>query len=171
MSLVAAPTDGRRIGTLSSARDERRFNVAASRARDQAWLFHTATLNDLSPQCLRFEPHYYRNPKVEPIGGLTEVPPTDELVKPFDSLFEQHVFHEIQKRGYRVRPQVEVAGYSIDLVVEGLRGRLAVECDGERWHGPDRYESDMARQRRWNGVAGHSGGCAAGLFTGTLKRP
>jgi hypothetical protein len=29
-----------------------------------------------------------------------------------------------------------------------MRGRLAVECDGERWHGPDRYEADMARQRQ-----------------------
>jgi hypothetical protein len=28
-----------------------------------------------------------------------------------------------------------------------MQGRLAVECDGEFWHGPDRYEQDMARQR------------------------
>ena len=44
-------------------------------------------------------------------------------------------------------PQYEVAGYRIDLVVEGLKGRLAVECDGDEWHGPDRYEADMSRQR------------------------
>src|SRR5262249_10191772 len=30
---------------------------------------------------------------------------------------------------------------------EGMQGRLAVECDGDQWHGPDRYEQDMARQR------------------------
>jgi hypothetical protein len=28
-----------------------------------------------------------------------------------------------------------------------MQGRLAVECDGEHWHGPERYEHDMARQR------------------------
>ncbi len=28
-----------------------------------------------------------------------------------------------------------------------MQGRLAVECDGDQWHGPDRYEQDMARQR------------------------
>jgi hypothetical protein len=28
-----------------------------------------------------------------------------------------------------------------------VQGRLAVECDGDEWHGPDRYEQDMARQR------------------------
>ena len=53
----------------------------------------------------------------------------------------------IKERGYRVRPQVEVAGYRIDLVVDGMQGSLAVECDGERWHGADRYQDDMARQR------------------------
>ena len=44
-------------------------------------------------------------------------------------------------------PQFEIAGYRIDLVVEGMEGRLAVECDGDAWHGAERYEDDMARQR------------------------
>ena len=51
LSLVAAPN--RRIGTLSAEKDVKRFNVGVSRARDQIWLFHTATLEDLSPGCLR----------------------------------------------------------------------------------------------------------------------
>ena len=38
-------------------------------------------------------------------------------------------------------------GYKIDMIVEGIRGRLAVECDGDRWHGPKKYDDDMARQR------------------------
>jgi very-short-patch-repair endonuclease len=33
------------------------------------------------------------------------------------------------------------------LLVEGLVGRLAVECDGDTWHGADRYEADTTRQR------------------------
>ena len=41
-----------------------------------------------------------------------------------------------------------MAGYFIDLVVEGLVNRLAVECDGEAWHGPERFDQDMARQRQ-----------------------
>jgi hypothetical protein len=32
--------------------------------------------------------------------------------------------------------------------VEGIRGRLAVECDGDAWHGPEQYQFDMARQRQ-----------------------
>ena len=38
--------------------------------------------------------------------------------------------------------------YRIDLVIEGINAKLAVECDGEYWHGPDRYDYDMARQRQ-----------------------
>ena len=33
------------------------------------------------------------------------------------------------------------------MIVEGIKGRLAVECDGGHWHGPEHFEKDMARQR------------------------
>lgn len=50
--------------------------------------------------------------------------------------------------GYRVRPQVKVGPYSIDLVVEGHDDRrLAIELDGDQYHGPDRWAEDLARQR------------------------
>ena len=51
LSMVAAPNE--RIGPLTKPADERRFNVAASRARDQMWLFHSTTREDLSTSCLR----------------------------------------------------------------------------------------------------------------------
>ena len=161
LSMVSAPTEGRRIGTLSSARDERRFNVAVSRARDQLWLFHSATLNDLNPKCLRYGLlEYCLNPSVQPtqLEGIDlqqlRIDAQDKsrgelpAPEPFDSWFEVDVFLKILDRGYRVLPQFEVARYRIDLVVEGLRGKLAVECDGDRWHGPEQYEADMARQRQ-----------------------
>lgn len=66
---------------------------------------------------------------------------------PFDSWFEVDVFLKIAERGYRVLPQYEVADRRIDLVVEGLDGQLAVECDGDEWHGPEDYNTDMRRQR------------------------
>ncbi len=67
---------------------------------------------------------------------------------PYESWFEVDVALELLRRNYRVRPQVEVAGYRIDLVVEGRDKRLAVECDGEAWHGEERFGQDMARQRQ-----------------------
>src|SRR5699024_9287815 len=39
-------------------------------------------------------------------------------------------------------------GKRIDLVVEGGQARLAVECDGDHWHGADQYEDDMLRQKQ-----------------------
>jgi very-short-patch-repair endonuclease len=160
LSLVSAPKEGARISTLASPKDEKRFNVATSRARDQMWLFHSATLNDLSPQCLRHRLlSYFLLPHVRTTvpGGASiedlcaasrnadrsrERPPS-----PFDSWFEIDVFLKIVNRGYRVIPQFEVAGYYIDLVVQGMKGRLAVECDGDEVHGLDQFDEDMARQR------------------------
>jgi very-short-patch-repair endonuclease/transcription elongation GreA/GreB family factor len=50
--------------------------------------------------------------------------------------------------GYSVRPQVGSLGYRIDMVVEGANGRrLAIECDGDRYHGPEQWRQDMRRQR------------------------
>ncbi|MFH1924395.1 MAG: DUF559 domain-containing protein [Planctomycetota bacterium] len=54
---------------------------------------------------------------------------------------------ELLRAGFRVISQYEVAGKRIDLVVEDRERRLAVECDGDAWHGPDQYEADTARQR------------------------
>jgi len=161
LSMVSAPTEGHRIATLGSPRDERRFNVAASRARDQLWLVHTATLNDLSPRCLRYRLlEYCQNPHVEPTAvegvdftRLRSMAKTADrefgtAPDPFGSWFEVDVFLDVVGRRYRVIPQMRVAGYSIDLVVEGMEGRVAVECDGDRWHGAERYLEDMARQRQ-----------------------
>ena len=143
LTMVSAPNA--RIGTLADERARRRFNVAVSRAKDQLWLFHTATSRDLSPTCVRRALlDYCANPAVWRTvadGAVTvadlervrrgtsnrdETPPA-----PFDSWFEVDVFLAIASRGYRVAPQYEVAGYRIDMVVEGAGDRLAVECDGD----------------------------------------
>ena len=160
LSMVSAPGENRRIPAMTGAQAQRRFNVAASRARDQMYLFHTATLADLNPSCLRYQLlEYCLNPtvKVSDVSGL-DVAELEQVVvradrqrvsppTPFDSWFEVDVFLRIARRGYRVIPQFEVGGYRIDLVVQGMEGSLAVECDGDAWHGPDRYEGDAARQR------------------------
>ncbi len=55
--MVSAPRDGRSIRAMTDADTQRRFNVAASRGKDQLYLFHTATLADLNPTCMRYQPH------------------------------------------------------------------------------------------------------------------
>lgn len=153
LSMVAAPEPDKRMGVLSRDLYVQRYNVAASRARDQMWLFHSVRLTDLGhPEDMRTRLLEYcyrvadrRRPEVD--GALESVVPEDRLVEPFDSLFEQRVCNRLLDRGYTVVPQYPVAGYRIDLVVVGARARLAVECDGDAWHGPERYEADLARQR------------------------
>ena len=73
--------------------------------------------------------------------------PEDRVISPFDSLFEQRVYNRVSDRGYTVFPQWETLGRKIDLVVVGGSNRLAVECDGDTWHGPEQYDHDMARER------------------------
>ena len=157
LSLVAA--SNKRIGPLTKAADERRFNVAASRARDMMILFHSVTCDDLSASCLRRQLlDFFENTKPQQIAGIDR----DELERraaqdnrrvvnppaPFDSWFEVDVALELLRKNFTVLAQHEVAGKRIDLVVEGGQARLAVECDGDNWHGADRYESDMQRQRQ-----------------------
>jgi very-short-patch-repair endonuclease len=49
-------------------------------------------------------------------------------------------------KGYRVRSQVAVGYYRIDIVVYGSAGRVAIECDGDRYHPIEKIPDDMARQ-------------------------
>jgi very-short-patch-repair endonuclease len=149
LSMVVAPTpEGRRLPALGNKAFVQRFNVAASRAEDQMWLFHSVQLHDLNPDCVRWKllNHCLNPPASEEAGELGEVRP-DVLREPFGSLFEQRVYLRLRDRGYTVLPQYEVHNFRIDLVVVGERSRLAVECDGEAWHGPEQYARDVARQR------------------------
>jgi very-short-patch-repair endonuclease len=78
----------------------------------------------------------------------TTVNPSTELIQRCQSDFERAIFSELVERGYRVIPQVGSQGFSIDMVVEGDGGRrLAIECDGDQYHGPERWADDINRQR------------------------
>jgi very-short-patch-repair endonuclease len=135
---------------LTRAEEQRRFNVAASRARDQMWLFTSVPRGQLSRDDLRFSLLSYME---NPPSFLGESPSADEVSAeerqpPFESLFEQRVFLAIRRRGYHVIPQFKVSGRRIDLVVSGTSGRLAVECDGRVAHStPDQVRNDMDRER------------------------
>lgn len=157
LSLVAAPNQ--RIGPFTKDTDERRFNVAASRACDQMILFHSVESEELSHADLRHRlVSFFQDPTISTVAGIE----LDELERqaltanrtiapapiPFDSWFEVDVALELLRRNYLVMPQFEFAGKRIDLVIEGGQARLAVECDGDYWHGPDQYEADMHRQRQ-----------------------
>ena len=127
---------------LSGVMYDQRFNVAASRARDRMVLVRSVRLDELSPLDLRrtLVEHFARPVEANEEAG--------SLAALCESGFERDVYGELFARGYRVIPQVPAAGYRIDMVVEGADDRrLAIELDGDEFHGPDRWPADMARQR------------------------
>ena len=156
LSLVVGPNQ--HFVARTTLPDQRRYNVAMSRAQDQVWLFHSVRADELSPKDLRYQllsffqqPHVTQEPSlgIESLRRASQGPrDIGTAPSPFESWFELDVYLALMDRGFFVQPQVEVACYRIDLVVEGSAARLAVECDGDHWHGPEQYAADMARQRQ-----------------------
>lgn len=138
LSMVVA--SNRNFRALTKNSEKQRINVAASRAKNQMRLYHSIDPEELNPVDLRYRLlSYCRQP-----SRLNEE--VDNLEEQCDSPFEVDVLRMILAKGYKVTPQVKVGKYRIDLVVEGMRDRLAVECDGEKWHGPEKFDEDMRRQ-------------------------
>ncbi|MET3808545.1 very-short-patch-repair endonuclease [Nakamurella sp. UYEF19] len=136
------PLKPTRIGAMTSNSHLRRINVAASRARNQMWVVTSIDPSQLPNGDLRGELiRHCADP-----GRLDEV--ADDLMKKCESDFERRVVNALIARGYRgVEVQNIVGRYRIDIVVSGPDGRLAIECDGDRWHGEDVWNQDRARQQ------------------------
>lgn len=116
-------------------------NVAVSRAQDQLWIFHSmdpSTLHheDQRRAMIDYARSYGRRDEAKGLYELTE------------SKFERDVLRQMLERGYEVIPQHRVGNYRIDFVVRVAPGeQLAVECDGDTFHGPDKWDDDVRRQR------------------------
>jgi hypothetical protein len=145
LSLVIAPNAPFAAQVTEAARQ--RFNVATSRARDQVFLFHSVQLKDINnEECVRYKllSWYLNPPKAEIEAGL------EVLRQKAQTPFEIGVGEKIITKGYIVIPQVRPFPkdfrYRIDLVIQGEKSRVAVECDGDQWHGPEQWEYDQRRE-------------------------
>ena len=119
-----------------------RYNVAASRAQDQMWVVHSLdSATELQAKDFRrLLIEHSRDP------GASERMKRAALEKA-ESPFEEAVIRRLADSGYRVITQHAVGAYRIDIVVEGAnRKRLAVECDGDRYHTIDNLRDDAERQ-------------------------
>ena len=141
LSMVECPETST---TKASRIFEQRFNVAMSRARDRLYLVRSVAPENLKANDLKFKTiEHFRNPME--VGHIAM---GDQVLDVCESGFEKEVGAELLKRGYRLRAQVPVAGYRLDFVVEGQGDhRLAIECDGDPYHGPDRWAEDVRRQK------------------------
>ena len=120
---------------------KQRFNVAASRARDQMWIVHSLNpQNDLKADDLRRQLIEHAEDPSRLMRAL------EEKENRTQSPFEREVMKRLLAAGYRVAPQWRVGAFRIDLVVEGDGRRLAIECDGDRYHPLEKLPEDMDRQ-------------------------
>src|SRR5713101_6375390 len=110
-------------------------------ARDQMWIVHSLSPNnDLKPDDLRRQLIEHAQDPSRLMRAL------DEKEKRTQSAFEREVMKRLSAAGYRVAPQWRVGAFRIDLVVEGDGRRLAIECDGDRYHPLEKLPEDMDRQ-------------------------
>jgi very-short-patch-repair endonuclease len=143
LSMVATPGNAY---AQTKKEDQQRINVAMSRARDRLYLVRSVQLEDLRPTDIKAQIlQHFANPMPE--GRVATGGEVDTLLDRCDSGFEREVLQMLLDANYRVRPQVPAGGFRIDLVVEGAEDRrLAIELDGDQFHGPDVWEHDMIRQ-------------------------
>jgi very-short-patch-repair endonuclease len=140
VSMVLGPGDR---SAANRADMHQRFNVALSRARDRMYLFRSVGETEFREDSLNGKViSHFKQPFRQDIKKV------QALREKCESGFEIEMFDELVKRSFRVEPQVPCGGYRIDFVVEGNEGRrLAIECDGDRFHGPGQWQDDMSRQR------------------------
>lgn len=140
ISVVDTPT-GSPLRFRDDQMFKQRYNVAASRARDQMWVIHSLNVQtDLRGGDLRRRLiEHAQDP-----GVLVRL--LEDKEKRTESPFEREVLRKLTTAGYQVTPQWKVGSRRIDLVVEGNGRRLAVECDGDRYHPLEKLGEDMERQ-------------------------
>lgn len=140
LSMVDTP-EGGPLRLRTEPMFKQRYNVAASRARDQMWVVYSLDPHrDLKADDLR---RLLIDYALDPLARAKQLERAEQRV---ESEFERLVLRKLMARSYAVRPQWQVGHYRIDLVVEGAGKRLAIECDGDRYHTMENLREDLARQ-------------------------
>ena len=140
LSMVDIP-EGGPLPLRQDDRFKQRYNVAASRARDQMWVVYSLDPRlDLKPGDLRRELIEHSEDPSTKLRAL------QQAERRAESELERQVLRYLVQANHRVRTQWQVGHYRIDLVVEGDGKRLAIECDGDRWHPPEKLAEDLERQ-------------------------
>ncbi len=120
----------------------KRYNVAVSRARDQLWVVHSLDNN------VNLKPGDIRKGLIEFAMNPSELEMQRNTVSALaDSEFEVQVAMQLKSRGYHIIQQWKVGAYRIDMVALCGDTKVAIECDGDRYHSsPEQVRNDMERQ-------------------------
>ncbi|MEE3453303.1 AAA domain-containing protein [Dialister sp.] len=138
LSMVDDDTSSRKVTTDDA---KKRYNVAVSRAKDQLWLVHSLDMTQLQKDDLKYGLlEYVQNYK-------DHTRRMDRVKELADSPFEIEVASFLLTNGYNIQQQYAVGAYRIDMVVFYKDKKIALECDGERYHSSEsQIENDMERQ-------------------------
>jgi restriction endonuclease-like protein/AAA domain-containing protein len=140
ISMVVSAADGV-LGAFTKRDFHRRVNVAASRARDQLWVFHSVDVADLPADDARaLLLAHVRTPRAVDESGT---PPEQRC----ETDFERAVLRRLVESGVAPAVQFRIGDHRIDFVLVAPDGRrLAVECDEERYEGTDAFTRRLHRQ-------------------------
>ena len=140
LSMVATPTS---VIAQTKREIQQRYNVAMSRGKDRVYLVRSVELSDLKSTDIKSKLlKHFENPMPEGRKVMG-----NDALDLCDSGFEREFLSRLLDAGYRAKPQVAAGAYRIDIVVEGHEDRrLAIELDGDAYHGPDKWADDMHRQ-------------------------
>jgi transcription elongation GreA/GreB family factor/very-short-patch-repair endonuclease len=148
------------FGPISRRGGWRRLNVLFTRARRSVALYTSLRPEDIvvdgsTPEGTRALRNYLEYART---GSLTV--PVDEGREP-DSDFEVAVISRLRSRGYKVTPQLGVAGFRIDIAVRHPDAPgtylAAIECDGASYHSSqsvrdrDRIRQEILESLGWRG--------------------
>jgi very-short-patch-repair endonuclease len=144
LSLVDSAPEEAALRTVREGAYElvkKRYNVAASRARDQLWVVYSFDAeHDLKTDDLRFQLlQHVQQPNLTAPGA------DRDRLEP-ESPLEREVAKRLTTAGFRVKQQMSIGHFRIDMVIENDGKRLAVECDGDRYRTPESLGEDIARQ-------------------------
>lgn len=123
---------------------KKRFNVAASRARNQMWVVHSLN-HETDLQIGDYRRRIIEH-ALDPGAWERELEKRLAQVDQRSKEFEGRVLRRLMEANYNVLPQYPAGAKRIDLVVIGNGRRLAIECDGEQFHGPEQLQADMDRE-------------------------
>ncbi|HKT04436.1 MAG TPA: AAA domain-containing protein [Rugosimonospora sp.] len=138
----AGATGRGEIGAFTKRDFHRRINVAASRGRDQMWLFHSVRPGELVADDARA----LLLAHCQSAGQPAAAPPADPQAL-CENDFQRAVLRQLRERGLHPVPQYRIGRFRIDFVLSTPDGRrLAVECDGDRYGGPESFAQDLRRQ-------------------------
>lgn len=143
LSMVDAPeTQDEVLRRRTRRLFKQRYNVAASRARDQMWVIHS-----LDPEVNLRESDFRKRLIAHARNPSALVRRARESTPSERSLLVRLVAKMLRQKGFSVTPAWEVGAYTIDLVVEGRDGaRLGVICEGASKASVESRQEALERQ-------------------------